>query len=227
MFAILLSDKMDPFYANILSFPTIVFSVLLILCVMFWLVAVLGFLDVSFLDLPDTDVGEIGDGDSTPDAVSGIILKLGLNGVPLTIIITLIVLIGWLICYYIVHFLFDFIPDGIIQFTVSLAVLLGAFYVSVMLTAQVIKPLRKHFKSLHDNNDMEKIVLGQTAIVRTSRVDSGFGEAAYDDGGAGMILKVRAMGDAEYKKNDRVVMVEYIQEMNAFRVVSEQEFKGL
>ena len=96
MFAILLSDKMDPFYQNVLSFPTAVFSALLIFCVLFWLVAILGFLDISFLDISGSEGGvDVNGTPSTPDAVAGIIL--GLNGVPLTTVITLITLIGWFI----------------------------------------------------------------------------------------------------------------------------------
>lgn len=226
MFAILLSDKMDPFYQNILSFPTVVFSALLVLCVLFWLVAILGFLDISFLDLSGGDM-DIGDTASTPDAVTGLILRLGLNGVPLTIIITLIALIGWFICYYIVHFLFGIIPDGVIRYAVGSVVLVVTFYVSALTVAQLIRPLRKHFKGLEQNQDVEKLVLGQTAVVRTSKVDSQFGEAMLDDGGAGLILKVRATGGSEFKKDDRVVLIEYLEEANTFRVVSEQEFKGL
>ena len=226
MFAIFLSDKMDPFYQNILSFPTAVFSALLILCILFWLVAILGLLDISFLDISGSENGlEVSDAASVPDAVAGIILKLGLNGVPLTIVITLITLIGWFICYYIVDFLFGIIPDGLIRYALGVPVVLVSFYFAALATAQIIKPLRKNFKGLEQ--DVEKIVLGQTAIVRTSKVDAGFGEAALDDGGAGLILKVRATGDSTFKKGDRVVLIEYLSEANTFRVVSEEEFKGL
>jgi len=227
MFAILLSSKMDPFYQNVLSFPTVFFSIVLVFCILFWLIAILGFLDISFLDIPEPDFDLGGDTNtpSTPDAVAGLILRLGLNGVPFTVIITLITLLGWFISYYIVYFTADYIPGGIIYYLVGLIILIVAIYVAALITAKIIKPLRPLFKSMEQ--DVEKLVMGQVAIVRTSRVDSNFGEAILEDGGAGLILKVRSSEKNNYKQGDRVVLIEYNKELNVFRVVSEEEFKGM
>lgn len=227
MLAILLSEKMDPFYQNILSFPTIFFSILLTFCIFFWLIAILGFLDISFLDLPDPDFDFSGDSDAptTPDAVAGIILKLGLNGVPLTLVVSLVALFGWFISYYIVHFSFGYVPDGIIQYAVGVVVLLFSAYCGAVITGRLIKPLRPLFKKMEQN--IEKVIMGQTVVVRTSRVDNDFGEALLEDGGAGLILKIRSTGENKHTKGDKVVLIEYIKNTNVYRVVSEQEFTGL
>ncbi len=228
MFAILLSDKMDPFYQNISSFPTVIFTFLLALCVLYWLVAVLGFVDLDFLDIdipnPDGDIG-LGDQDiSTPDALAGLMLKLGLYGVPVTIIVSILSLIGWFISYYAVYFLFDYIPDGFLHYLAGIPILIGSFYLSALVTGRLIRPLRPFFKSA--TQDTVKLILGQTAIVRTSRVDDQFGEATLNDGGAGLIIKVRATGNETFTKGDRVVLLEYIPEQHLYRVISEAEFKG-
>lgn len=228
MFAILFTDKMDGFYENILAFPTVIFSVLLVFCLLFWLISILGFLDISFLDLPDIDGGSesIDSGSpSIPDAVAGIILKFGLNGVPLTVVLSLITLFAWLISYYSVNFLRDIVSLGFLYHFLSIVVLFLAVYLSALLTAKIVSPLKPLFKKMEQ--DVEKLVLGQTAIVRTSRVDQDFGEAILEDGGAGLILKIRSTGETKYKKGDKVVLIEYIKDLNVFRVVSENEFKGL
>jgi len=227
MFAILFSDKMDPFYQNVLSFPTIIFSVALVFCILFWLVAILGFLDISFLDIPEPEVDFSGDADgpSTPDAVAGIILKMGLNGVPLTIIISLITLFGWFISYYAVNLTRELISGGIFYYLIGCVILFFSLYFATLMTAFLVKPLRPLLKKLEQ--DVEKQVMGQTAIVRTSRVDNHFGEAVLEDGGAGLILKVRSTGDSVHKQNEKVVLIEYDKESNIFRVVSEEEFRGL
>lgn len=226
MFAILLSDKMDPFYQNIASFPTVFFTFFLAICVLYWLVAVLGFVDLDVLDfdIPDVD-GELGANKtdlSTPDMLAGLMMRLGLNGVPTTIIISFMSLFGWLICYFIVHFLFGIVPDGVLRYLVGIPVLFGSLFVAAMITAQVIKPLRPLFKSATKHS--KKHVLGQTAIVRTSRLDQGFGEVMLEDGGAGLIFKARASGDHVFKKGDRVVLFEYLEKEHAYRVISEEEF---
>lgn len=231
MFAIFLSEKMDVFYSIILSFPTIIFTCLVIFCLLFWLVAILGVIDISVLDLPEIDFGGDSDLDlgmdsaSAPSAAAGLVMKFGLNSVPLTVIISLISVFGWIISYYLVYFTYDYIPDGLLQYAAGFGILLIAVYISTILTAQIIKPLRPLFKSMAQ--DVEKIVIGQTATVRTSRVDNNFGEATLEDGGAGLILKVRTMDDQEFKKGDKVVLIEHLKEQGIFRVVSEQEFKGL
>ncbi len=230
MFAILLSEGMDPFYQNIASFPTAIFTFLLGVVTLYWLVAVLGVVDIDILDfdIPDADggLGVNADSDvSTPDALAGIMLKIGLHGVPVTIIVSFISLFGWLCCYYLAHFLLGYFPEGILRYLTGIPIFFGSLFIAVMITAVIIKPLRPLFKKAQQHT--EKLVLGQSAIVRTSKVDNDFGEATLDDGGAGLILKVRSSGDSVFKKGDKVVLLEYIKEKNVYRVISEVDFSGL
>ncbi|WP_020407898.1 hypothetical protein [Hahella ganghwensis] len=228
MFAILLSDKMDPFYQNISSFPTVIFTFFLALCVLYWLIAVLGFIDLDILDfdIPDPD-GDLGVNETKftgPDVLAGLMLKFGLYGVPVTIIVSFLSLFGWLISYFVVHFLFGLIPDGFLHYLAGIPVLFGSLYIAALITGRVIRPIRKFFISATQNTI--KHVLGQTAIVRTSRVDNHFGEVMLDDGGAGLIFKVRSTGKDKFKKGDRVVLLEYLPEQHVYRIISEEEFKG-
>mgnify|MGYP003686053313 CR=1 FL=1 len=219
MFAVLLSDKMDPFYQNISSFPTAIFTFFLLLFMLFWLVAVLGFVEIDALDLPDIDL----DTDhATPDAISGLIMKFGLHGVPITITLSILSLLGWFISYYAIYFFGGLLGDGLIRFGYGLMVFISTLYVAAKLTSIIIRPLKPLFKKMEQST--EKLVLGQTAVVRTSRVDNSFGEAILEDGGAGLILKVRSTNDDTFKKNDRVVLLEYVEDQNAYRVISEKEF---
>lgn len=229
MFAVLLSEGMDPFYQNIASFPTIFFTFFLAVTVLYWLVAVLGFVNIDILDfdIPDADGtldvnsgGEL----SNPDVLAGLMLRFGLHGVPVTIIISLISLFGWLTCYYLVHFLLPFEASTMFRYLLGIPAVIGSLYIGVMITAQLIKPLRPLFRRAQQQTVKE--ILGQTAIVRTSRVDKGFGEAILEDGGAGLILKVRSAGEEIFGKDDRVVLLEHIKEENVYRVISEKEFLG-
>ncbi len=227
MFAILLSKSMEPFYENISSFPTVFFTFFLLLTLLYWVVAVLGLIEIDVLDfdIPEASGDLDGGGElSNPDALAGLALKLGLHGVPVTIIVSILSLVGWLICYYAVHYLANWIPGGFLRFIAGAAILVVTLYLSALLTAVLIRPLRPLFRKAEQNTP--KKVLGQTVIVRTSRANSTFGEAALDDGGAGLILKIRATGDAEFAKGDRVVLLEHLENENVYRVVSEEEFLG-
>jgi len=225
MFAILLTDNMDPFYQNISSFPTVFFTFFLLIIVLYWLVAILGFVEIDVLDfdLPDADA-DLDPGLTNTNVLAGLMLRFGLQGVPVTIILSFIALFGWFISYYIVHFLFGIVPDGLLTYLAGLPVLAGSLYVSVMITALLIKPLRPLFKKA--TQETVKRVLGQTAIVRTSRVDNSFGEAVLEDGGAGLIFKVRSIGEVKFEKGDRVVLLEHDKEKNVYKIISEEEFSG-
>ncbi|MEN7343335.1 MAG: DUF1449 domain-containing protein, partial [Pseudomonadota bacterium] len=130
----------------------------------------------------------------------------------------------WFICYYAVYLTDPIIPGRVLEFLAGIPILIGSTYVATLITSVLIKPLRPLFEKATQQTD--KQVLGQTAIVRTSRVDTQFGEATLEDGGAGLILKVRATGDDTFKRGDRVVLIERLDDASTYRVVSEEEFVG-
>ncbi len=222
MFAVLLNEGMKPFYQIVASFPTIFFTVLLVVVVIYWLFTILGVFDISLLDF-DIDISADGD-ISSANALTGLMMRFGLHGVPVTIIISLIVLFGWLLCYYLVYFLSPLFSTGLLRLLLGLPALIGSLYVAVLLTSFVIKPLRPFFHKTQQ--ETIKRVLGQVAIVRSSVVNEQFGEVSLADGGAGLILKARTMGATEFHRGDRVVLLEYVPEQYVYRVISEQEFLG-
>lgn len=230
MFAIFLMEDMNPFYENVTSFPTVIFTFFFVLTMLYWLIAMLGLVDLDVLDfdIPEVDSDlNVEGGLSSADALAGLMLRFGLVGVPVTIIVSIIAIVGWIICYYFVYFLFDYIPEGFLRYLIGIPIFIISLYVAVMITSVVIKPIRVFFSKVEEQASTSKYVVGQTAVVRTSRVDETFGEALLEDGGAGLILKVRACGEHSFKKGDRVVLLEYIKEQNVYRVVSEDEFRGM
>jgi len=224
MFAIFLHENMNPFYQTITSFPTVIYTGLLLFFVLYWLVAMLGMVEVDFMDLDlDGDI-DAGEGADAQHALAGLLLKLGLHGVPLTIILTILAVIGWLLCYYASLFSRTLLPAGILQYLIGLVVFLAASYIAALVTAQIIKPIRKMFAKLEV--DETKHMLGQTVVVRSAKVDNDRGEAFLNDGGAGLILHIRSTGSDQFAKGDEVVLIEKLEAQNAYRVVAKSEFSG-
>lgn len=232
MFAFLVSESMTPFIENITSFPTVVFTCFLLIVVLYWLLAIIGLLSVDLLDIDagDVDVGDLDAGGSVDadtaitkaNVLAGLLLRFGLNGVPVTIILSFIALLGWLICYYAVYFIMALVPSDLVRWLVAIPILLGSFYGGVMATAVVIRPLRPLFKSTEQSKPSD--LVGKVAIVKSLEVDQEFGEAIVGFGGAELLLKVRAEGDKKYKKGDAVVLMEYLEARNVYRVLSKDEF---
>ena len=224
MFALLMNKNMDPFYESITSFPTVIYTALLLFCLLYWVVAMLGMVEVDFLDLDlDGDI-DVNEGIDAQHALAGVLLKLGLHGVPLTIIITILSLIAWLLCYYVSFYSAKWLPSGIVQWLIGIPVLVISTYIAAMITGQIIKPIRQLFSRM--NVDETKYIIGQRAIVRSAVVDRERGEALMNDGGAGLLLNIRATGDARFKKGDEVVLIERIEDQNIYRVIAKSEFSG-
>lgn len=218
---------MNEFLLTIFSFPTVIYTVVLIVAMLYWLCAAFGLLDLELLDVDASGLeGQLHAHaeHSFAETFAGILLRLGLNGVPVTLVVTLIAIIGWVISYYLSYIELVLLGYGWVRFIVGIPILIFSFYLAVLATAQIIKPLRKLFAKAEQF--VEKKILGQTAIVRSSKVDKYSGEANFDDGGAGLILKVRAAGDDQFVRGDRVVLLEYSAEEHIYRVISESEFLG-
>lgn len=229
MFAILLSEKMDPFYQNVASFPTLIFSILLIFMLLYWVLAALGLVELDMLDF-DLGVDGISAGDSVDgglnnlNVLSGLLLKFGLASVPLTVTITLVSLIGWVLSFTLVHYLFPIVPGRPLELLFGLGILFLCFVASLWATRIVLTPFIPLFEAASRHH--KKTLIGKRAIVRTSRVDDRFGEAHLADGGAGLIIKVRSFGSERFSLGDTVVLIEKIDDGTIYRVVSERDFAG-
>lgn len=224
MFAVFLHESMNPFHQTVTSFPTVIYTLLLLICMLYWVVAVLGLVDLDILDMDyDGDIDSV-DSAAAQTGIAGLLLRFGLGGVPLTITISLISLIGWLLCYYASYFASQLLPTTLLNVIASIVIFIVATYVAILITAQIIKPVRKLFAKL--DIDETKHILGQTVIVRSAVVNQDRGEAFMNDGGAGILLNVRATNNEEFKKGDEVVVIEELNNSNLYRVVAQSEFSG-
>lgn len=220
---------MSLFLTIIASFPTVVYTLFVFIAIIFWVVAAFGLLDIDILDFGDmSSAGDHIDFHGDTGWFAGFLMRFGLDLVPLTIVLTIFFLIGWMICYFIQLLILDFLPLGMLRIPVGLLVLVASIFPNAYLTGWVCKPLRSVFKKLGEEQMAVSAssLIGQTAIVRSGKVTPTFGEAIYDDKGAGFHLRIRADESLGLKRNDRVVLIEYL-ENGAYNVVSEDEFKGL
>ena len=218
MFAIFFSEKMDEFYQILLTFPVVIFSTLLIICILFGVISLLGLFNI---DLPGVDA-EI-EGDSVSHVLAGLMMRLGLTGIPFPLIFFLITLIGWAISFTAIYYLQNLYPDNALRYVFGSILFFITLYISAFVTGKILSPFKETFASAHQ--EAQKNIIGSTAIVRTSSVTMNFGEATLDDGGAGLIVKVRAYKEGEtFTYGDKVVLLEYDAAQHAYHVISEQEF---
>lgn len=210
------------FMTKISLYPTFVFTGLVMFVTLYWLVSLLGMADMDAVDLGNVggDVG--GDSDlSSAGVFSGLLLKFGLYGVPLIIILSLVSLIGWLLSYLYTSLLHQYFDSGVLYYVFGTGALILVLIVSMWLTGLIIAPIRKKFANIPKRIAANNI--GKIAIVRTLSVTDTHGEAELNDGGAGLILRIRpdiSSDKQPLQQGDKVVLVEYLDASNAYRVTA-------
>ncbi|MGP5009926.1 hypothetical protein ACTXIR_03275 [Psychrobacter glacincola] len=214
------------FITKISLYPTIIFTGLVMFVTLYWVVSLLGMADMDSVDLGesggDADVSTL----SSTGFFTGLMLKFGLYGVPLIIILSLISLIGWLLSYLYTSFLHQYFDSGVLYYLFGTGALIFVLVVSMWLTGIIISPIRKNIAKIPKRNSSNNV--GKIAVVRTLSVTDKHGEAELNDGGAGLILKIRSdSNDGLLKQGDRVMLVEYLDEANTYRVAVVEDKKIL
>lgn len=204
---------MHTFLDIALSFPTVVFSVALLVASGYWLLTLLGLMDLNILDLGDG--GDIGGGEL--GGFSGALLKFGLDGLPLALIFTAVSLIGWLLTYFGDDLVLRLLGGDLFRIVAGAGLIIAAFVIALPLAGLVLHPFKPLFTDQAGPDAAS--FLGREATVRSPQVNAERGEVDLDDGGAGLILKVRAGPDDHFVRGDRVVLVEYLPDTNAYRVI--------
>ena len=224
---------MNEFLTTALTFPTLPYSIVLAVCVIYWLLAATGMVDA---DGPDGLIGGEShvhahghghghghDTDANASGIAAMIARLGLSGVPVMIVLTVLAFLGWLGTYF-VHLLVLGSLPGTLRWVAGIGVAIGMLVPGVFATSLLLRPVSRLLLRLRPPT--EASILGRVAIVSTPTVDAAYGQATVDDGGAGLILQIRDER-AGFKRGDRVVLIEYLNAQHAYRVVSEEQFQRL
>lgn len=223
---------MIEFLQTCFTFPTVIYSVLLAVCVVYWLLAMTGLLDLDALDgllmgdghIAHGDVGHVGHGDSSEStATAGMMAKLGLSGVPIMVVLTVLFFVGWIITYFVHLLLLRHLPDSL-RILAGIATLLGALLPGVLLTSLLLRPIARFMVKLKPQ--VPASILGRVGTVISPVVDAQDGRAEFDDGGAGLILQVRAPPGITFARGARVVLMSHDAQANTHAVISETEFNN-
>lgn len=207
---------METFLTITFSFPTVIFTVLLAVAVIYWLISLLGIAG-------DTDVGDgdliDGDIDSSTD-FGGLMVTLGLHGVPLPLVLTLLFLGGWSLSYFADLVLGQYL-GGVLRLVFILAVVPMALVFAVFLTSFLVRPLRPLFRRAF-HQPLQKRVIGTPCVIVSGEVNASSGRAEAFLDGAHLILQVRS--DQPLSHRDRAVLVEYLSDQKAYWVIPEADF---
>lgn len=210
---------MTEFLQTALTFPTLLYSVLLAFCVIYWLLAATGLMD---LDALDGLLGDDGDSHHASDS-AGLLARLGLGGVPIMIVLTVLSFFGWTVTYFVHLLVLQHLPAPL-RMLGGIATLVGALVPGVFVTSLLLRPVRKLMVKLRP--PVAPHILGRVGTVISPEVDGNQGRAEFADGGAGLILQVRVAPPGRFLRGDRVVLLEHDATANTYLVISESQFNA-
>lgn len=194
---------MSVFLAAVLSLPTVVFTVLVGLFVLYGLATLIGAADLELLD------GGVGL-DDVPDSPLEVALNiLGVAGIPLAIVLGVSSIFAWMASMIAMRYL----PEtGLVQLGAGIgSALFGIGFGSLML-----RPFRRIFVSAPAPTRAG--IVGRICTVRSLRVDSGAGTAEVDDGGAGFIAEVRCFRENALTRGSKAIVYDYDSEQGVYHV---------
>ncbi len=221
---------MSSLFAALTSFPAVVYTVLLGVVLVYWLLAIIGLVDfeagadvdigADAADAGDAgDAGDIGDaGDGGPEGLSGLaawLVAFGLNGVPFSIVVSLLALVGWFLTGMASLTLLPLVPDAL-RWAAGAGVLLAAAALSIVIAAQLVRPMRGLFVTHRAISNAA--LVGQVCKVLTGVVDERQGRAEVAQRGAGINIRVWAPAPNSLRRGDAALITEYDSARQRYRI---------
>jgi len=220
-----------------LQFPTVVYTIVLAVVLVYWLFVSLGALDIDLLG--GGDVGDVGDldlggaakgvgemltggakaggealhgdgGDLDGDVDGGVWHGLGLGAVPVTISVSLIVLTAWCGSLLGAHYI-----AGDSGWQRGLVLIL-ALVVALPFAALLIRPLAPVFAVKEGKSNSDYV--GHTCTISTGRVDDVFGQATIEDGGSVLVIQVRCDRPDALARGDKALIIDFDRARQAYVV---------
>lgn len=201
---------------TVTAWPTAIYTVLLGVVLVYWVLAVLGMVDFESSGI-DIDIDT--HADAAPEdlgTLAGYVVAFGLSGVPFSIVVSLLVLVGWLLTALASVLLLPWVPTELLRWAAGAALLLVAGALSIVITAQLVRPLRGLFVT-HAATSNASLV-GQVCRVLTGVVDERQGRAEVAQRGASINIRVWAPRPNTLQRGDRALVTDYDPATLRYRV---------
>lgn len=194
-------------------------TILLVPVAIYWLLNVLGAVDLDFLDVDfDTHGHHHHDHHDTSHVswLHGALRLVNATDVPVMIVLSILVILLWA-CTMIGNLWFNAQQSGLTGGIIVIAALAA----SVVLTRFVVAPLKPFFRLIRADDEKHPPVVGRTGVVRTAWVDERSGQVEIEMQGAPLLLNARvAAGTFSLPKNTEVIVISHDPETGIYTVRS-------
>ena len=200
------------------SFPSAVPTVLLAVLLIYWLISMIGLVDMGEsvdLDL-HVDAGHAAHDAPDLHTLAGYLVALGLGGVPLSVAASVLVFFTWLATALMHQYLLPLVPTAPLGTLAGIGILLFAVALAIPLSARVLKPMRGLFVK-HAARSNASLV-GHDCRIVTGHVDTGFGRAEVHDHGTSINIRVWAAEPNDLVKNSCAIILGYDEAREQYEV---------
>ncbi len=211
-----------------LSFPAVIFTVLLGVALLYWLLVIAGAAQVDALGegaadaaLGDHAGGDLDVGHDALDvghghgALSGLLAALKLRSAPATVVLSSLVLFSWVLTMLGLLVVESAVPASLAG-VARASLLVLAPLLALLPTSLVLRPLAPIFAVPRAAAHAD--LVGRVCTVRTGTVTERFGEATLEDGGAGVVVRVRVATGETLSRGEQAVIVGYDEQRQEFTV---------
>ena len=222
-----------------LQFPTVVYTIVLGIVLVYWAFVLIGALDIDLFGSDvDVDVsgaakgvgelvtggakggaealhthadagGDADAGDADGDG-GGLWHGLGLGDVPITISVSIIALAAWVGSLLAAHYVF-----GPVLWQ-HLVVLVLAIFVALPIAALLVRPLAPIFKIKEAKSNTDYV--GHACTITTGSVGDAFGQATIEDGGTVLVIQVRCDRPGKLARGDKALVIDFDAARQAYLV---------
>lgn len=206
------SSNMD-FLNLALTFPTIIFTALLLVVIFFWMITLLGFADIDMFE-SDLDIEPSSSNSNSAHSAS----NFGFGSIPITVSISLVVMLSWLISIYAHKFFAYLLGDGVLFYVFGLAMLVVSAIIALPIAVIISKPLQRFFSSVETSRSSD--LLGLECTVVTGKVTPTFGQGRVNFQGTEQLIEIRSHDEYPFSAGDTVVLLEHIKEQHCYIVTA-------
>jgi hypothetical protein len=191
---------MGGFVEAVLSFPTVLFTPVLVVVIGYWVVVALGG--------AEPDSGGPGSDGGSGEAGGGALAFVGLGGVPATVVLSLLVVFAW----------FGSLAGAELIPLPAVLVLLIALVGAWLFTRIAVDALRRLLPSGVESSRADFV--GLTCVIRTGRVTRTFGQAeVHAPDGSSAVVQVRQTGTDALTSGTVALLYDFDQAGEFFWVV--------
>jgi hypothetical protein len=198
---------MSEFLAALQSYPTVFFTGLLGVCLLYWVAVIIGALDLDLFgghsaDGPDLDAGGHG------HANNSLLDLFSFGKVPIPIPLSFFALAGWGLGMFAELNLRSWLGIVLPGFLYPVVIGLALVVVALLVATALARPLRPIF-AMKEEERGEKSLIGRQVKITSLKADHRFGTAVCENDGPGIIMMVVCRDGVELKRDDMAVVVEY------------------